>query len=217
MNYNKLIAGLLITFIGGSSSLVLAGKKVDYVNLRPAGIHFDQGKVGIKLVNGKYGVATKTTTPFYVQVRAACKGKNMLKKVYVAFGTENANGSILEYSNNYKKTILTGFRKTLSWTNVKMIVPLSKLTFNPAQLCQNYVKNKVAQGVSLQQILRKDKAINRSVKLSAVASCGKKNKDKYKTIRINRSIKIICKAGSIADINKIKAKTPKLGKKFKAN
>ena len=210
MKIQTITTSVLLTLLACGQSAI-AAKKVDYVNIRNSGINPGQGKVYIKPINGNYGQATKSTTPYYVEMKAGCKGRNVLKQTFVAFGSENANGSVIESSGNYRKGVGAYLKKTLPWKAAAMKVPLTKLGVNPAALCQSYLNKKISQGVSRQQVLNSDHTINRNVTLSAVARCGKlgKSNDKYKTAKMSSVLKITCKAGSVSGINSLSAPTPK--------
>ncbi|MDT8387856.1 MAG: hypothetical protein RQ736_10095 [Thiogranum sp.] len=90
-------------------------------------------------------------------------------------------------------------------------MPLTKIGFNPATMCQSYLNEKMAQGVSKQQVLNADHVINRSVKFTAVAKCGKSgnSNDHYGSRELMTNMKIICKAGSVAGINEVQMQVPK--------
>lgn len=201
------VIGSLLVHAGSA----LALEKLDYVQLQTSGININDGKVFIKPVNGNYGQATTTTTSYHVKMKAGCKGQNMLKTSFVAFGNENVGGSVIEASNNYRKTVNANLEKILPWTEATMNVPLGKLGFNPAAMCQQQLDAKLAQGVSRQQVLASDFVINRQVTLTAVAGCGKlgKNNDNSGSAKLNSPLKITCKGGSVAGINNIQLQTPK--------
>lgn len=202
-----LIGGLL-----ASASMAMAVDKVDYVNIQKDGINLADGKVYIKPNNGNYGTASKSTVSYHVKVRAGCKWQNEVKSAFVAFGEEYASGTVIEYSDNYKQDVLIRHgQKTMPWTAVHLQVPLTKLGFNPAAMCQDYLNNKISQGVSKQQVLAQDHVINQSVKISAVARCGKPGKsgDQYGTAKMGTGLKIICKSGSVAGVNNIQVQPSK--------
>jgi hypothetical protein len=186
-------------------------EKVDYVSLQNGGININDGKVYIKPINGNYGQSTTSTVKYHVQMKAACKGSNSLKTAYVAFGEETVGKNVIEASGNYKQNVGTNLAKSMGWKDVALDVPLTKIGFNPAAMCQNYLNTKVQQGASKMQVLASQHIINQPVYLSAVAGCGKvgRNNDQYKATKIGTQMKIICKAGSVGGINDIQLQTPK--------
>lgn len=188
-----------------------ATNKVDYVDLKKGGINIHDGKINVNPVNGNYSQVSLATVPFNVEMRAACKGQNVLKSAFVAYGKEGVSKEILESSDNYRKLVSTRSNKTLPWTDVKLDVPLNKLGFNPVALCQDYMSKKLSQGVSKQQILASDHVITRNVDLMAVASCGRPSKDKvhYGWDNVTTSVSIVCKAGSMPNVGGINANTSK--------
>lgn len=210
MNKNIPMACILGALLA-SSGAALATQKLDYVNLQSSGININDGKVFIKPVNGNYGQATASTTSYHVKMKAGCKGQNMLKTSFVAFGNESASGSVIEASGNYRKTVNANLEKTLPWTEATLNVPLTKLGFNPAAMCQQHLDSKMAQGLSRQQVLNSDFVINQPIALTAVAGCGKmgRNNDDFGTAKLNSQLRITCKGGSVAGINNIQLQTPK--------
>lgn len=187
----------------------LALTKFDYIDIEKEGINIADGKVFINPVNGNYGQATGSSVSYHVKMRAGCKRQNTLQEAFVTFGSENVSGGILEASDNYRHLVGMGMGKTLGWSSVHLQVPLNRLGFNPATMCQNYLEHKLSQGVSRQQVLASDHVINKPVTLSAVASCGKSgNNVDYGVAKLNSQLKVICKAGAVGGIDSIQVQPP---------
>lgn len=204
-----ILAGLI-----GVSCQALAANKVDYVDIRKGGINMNEGKVFVKPINGVYSQVTNATVPYPVEMRAACKGNNVLKSARVYFGKQAVSKTILENSNAYSKNILTGNRQALSWTGVNMQVPVNKLGFNPVQVCKDYMNKKLSQGVSKHQILNSEHVINhKTVTLQSIASCSRPSKTNhhYGWDNYSATVKVVCKKGAMSGIGGIQTKTPKPG------
>ena|GEM_PF-3205091 len=200
--YQVLIIASLLT----SADMALAANKFDYIDVAKGdGINISDGKIFIKPVNGNYGVATATTVPYHLKVKAGCKRQNMLKQVFVSLGSENVSKEALEYSDNYRHGVPAQLNKTLPWTNIVMNIPMAKLGFNPATMCQSNLEQKISQGANKQQVMSTDQVLSKGVWFTAVASCGKlgKTNDHYGSKFIGAEMKVICKAGSVAGINDI--------------
>jgi len=190
--YKTLILIGLIT----SAQSVFAIDKVDYVDLQKGGININDGKIEVKPVNGNYSQVTTSKVPFNVQMRAGCKGQNILQQGFVSYGKEGVSKTILESSNNYRKAVFVGTGKTLPWTDVKLEVPLNKIGFNAVALCQDMMNKKIQQGIAKHQILASDQIIERSVDLMAVASCGQNSSNvHYGADTVATKAIVVCKAG----------------------
>ncbi|MFO7602843.1 MAG: hypothetical protein R6X06_03400 [Gammaproteobacteria bacterium] len=206
--YQAVMISSLLACMGQAQAL----NKFDYVNVAKGdGINILDGKIFIHPNNGNYGTASKSTVPYHVKVKAGCKGQNMLKKVFVSLGTENVSKDVIEYSDNFRVNVNANLQKTLPWTTVKMDLPMTKLGFNPATLCQNNLNDKMAKGASKQQVMAQDQVLSKGVWITAVASCGKmgKTNDNHGSTFTGAELKVICKAGAAGGPNSIQ-KQPKL-------
>lgn len=207
-----LASGLLLW--GGYA---LAIDKVDFVDVEKGdGINITAGKIFINPINGNYGQASSSTMTYHLKAKAGCKGQNVIKEFFVSLGTENVTKLTLEASSNYRQLVPgQAYSGSLPWTEVDMKVPLAKLGFNPAAMCQDNLNQKMAQGASKQQVMAKDQVLSKGVWFTAVAQCGKigKSDDHYGSDFTGAELKIICKAGSAGGIGGIQAKpaTPPVG------
>ena len=202
-----LLGGLL-----ACSGMALAIDKVDYVDLAKGdGINIMDGKIFINPINGNYGQATSSTMSYHLRAKAGCKGQNVIKNFFVSLGSENVNKYALEASNNYRQTVPgQAYSESVPWTEVAMKVPLTKLGFNPAAMCQANLNQKISQGASKQQVMAQDQVLSKGVWFTTVAQCGRigKSNDQYGSKYIGAELKIICKAGSTAGVNNIQVQTP---------
>jgi hypothetical protein len=192
------------------AGVATAADKVDYVDLAKGdGINITDGKIFINPVNGNYGQASSSTMTYHLKAKAGCNGQNVVKEFFVSLGGENVSKEALEYSDNYRQTVQgQAYSKSLPWSEVVMKVPLTKLGFNPAEMCQNNLNQKVSQGATKQQVLAKDQVLSKGVWFTSVARCGKigKSNDQYGSKFIGAELKVICKSGSAGGINDIQVK-----------
>lgn len=204
----------VLQLIGMSTLVALStaaeAGKVDYVDVTKSGINIFDGIVIVKPVSGTYSQIAKPTVSYHTEMKAGCNGANVLKSAFVAFGNENAGGGILEYSDNYRVPLSTGQAKTMPYREATLNVPVNKLGIDPVQMCKDMMSQKMAQGANKQQILAQDQVINRQMLITGVAACGFKNSgnQEYGVDKIGTSLKVICKAGSVAGISDIQMQTP---------
>jgi hypothetical protein len=208
---NRMITISIASGLLAFSSMAMALNKVDHVDLtKDDGIHINDGKIYINPVNGNYGQASKTTVSYHLKMKAGCNGQNLLKTAYVAFGNENVSKNVIEADNNYQVGVGTNLAKEIGWKTVEMKVPLNKLGFNPAVMCQNMLESKMSQGANKMQVMNQEHVLKAQVLFSAVATCGKlgKNNDNYGVDKIGQELQVICKAGAQQGIGGIQAKPP---------
>jgi len=190
-------AGSLLILSG-----VAAAGPVNYVDVKKSGINIHDGVVYVQPVNGHYAKTTASSVPYHVQMKAGCNGSNRLKQGFVAFGSENVGGTVLEYSDNYRVSVLTRGLKDLPYQDVVLHVPASKLHADPVAMCRSYMNTRLSQGANRQQVLASTHTINRSVTLTGVALCGRPNHSggTYGSDKFNTTLKVVCKSGSAAGI-----------------
>ncbi len=220
--HKQIYKTLILTALIGLSQQALAIDKVDFVDLRKSGINMQEGIINVKPVNGNYGQITTSHVPYGTEVKAGCKRKNILKSLFVSYGTESVGKTILEYSDNYRKTVAVSHSKSIPWVPVQLSVPIEKTGLDPVQMCQDYMSKKLSQGVSKEQILHSDHTITKSVKLTAVTTCGKlgKSNDHFGSDVITTKVQVVCKAGSNTGLGGITAqpkKPPVGGQNIQAN
>jgi len=191
-----LAGGLLIM------SGVAAAGPVNYVDVRKAGINIHDGTVYVQPINGQYAKTTTSSVPYHVQMKAGCNGANRLKEGFVAFGSENVGGTVLEYSDNYRVSVPTRGLKDLPYQDVVLHVPTNKLHADPVAMCRSYMNTRLSQGANKQQILASKHTINRSVTLTGVALCGRPGHSggTYGSDKFNTTLKVVCKSGSAGGI-----------------
>jgi hypothetical protein len=208
---NRTMKISIATGLVAFSGLALALNKFDHVELTTdGGIHVNDGKIYINPVNGNYGQASKSTVDYHLKMKAGCKGQNMLKTAFISFGHENVGQDVIEASNNYRVNVGTNLQKEMGWKSVEMKVPLNKLGFNPAAMCQTMLENKMSQGSSKMQVMNQEHVLKTQVLFSSVAGCGKlgKTNDNYGLDTIGQELQVICKAGAQQGIGGIQAKPP---------
>lgn len=209
--HKQIYKTLILTGLIGLSQQAMAINKVDFVDLRKSGINMKEGIINVKPVNGNYGQVTTSHVPYSTEVKAGCNRKNILKSLSVSYGPENVGKTIVEYSENYRKSVAVPHSKSIPWVPVQLSVPIKKTGLDPVQMCQDYMSKKLSQGVSKQQILHADHTITKSVKLTAIGQCGKpgKSNDHYGSDVITTNVQVVCKAGSSMGLGGIKAQPKK--------
>jgi len=223
MNVRKVLrnssktAGLLAccVFSSGASAL---GNPVDYVDVRNGGININNGKVEVKPVNGNYShISSGNTVSFSKEIKAGCKGSSYLKIARIFFGHMSAEGKIVESAGDaYYKGVPQANVVSIPYTNVNMAVPVNKIGFSPAQICQSMLQTKINQGQSKAQVMSQDFTVFKPIKFSGVAACAKPGKDwHYKTDYLNDTMRVVCKAAPkpsipMAPLKGIKANTPNI-------
>ena len=196
-------------FTLGLAKPTLAINKVDYIDVKKDGIHVNEGTVYVKPVNGQYSQATSSTVTYNTRMKAGCKGNNVIKEAFVAFGHIQVTKNALEANDNYKQHAAAMMAKSMPYQDVILKVPLNKID-NPVAMCQSMMNKKLAQGISKHQILASEHVLTQPARLTAVATCGKfgKNKNQHGSDILNTELKVICKRGSVGNISKIQAPVP---------
>lgn len=213
MSQKKTICALVAVACSVLSGSVLASDPVDYVDVTSGdGININDGKIDVAPVNGVYAnVTSGNTVSFHRRLKAGCNGNNVLKNTFISYGIENVSGGILESSNNYQAGIPHQHAGSIGWTEAVMNVPLDKLGFDPVQVCQSMLANKMQQGLTKMQVMNSDQIVNQNASFTGVAACGKLGSGSpyYERDVIGGSVKVICKAGASGMVDQIaKPKTP---------
>lgn len=203
----KTICALVAVACGVLSGSVLASDPVDYVDVTSGdGININDGKIDVAPVNGVYAnVTSGNTVSFHRRLKAGCNGNNLLKNTFISYGIENVGGGILEASDNYRAGIPHQHAGSIGWTEAVMNVPLDKLGFDPVQVCQNMLSNKMQQGLTKMQVMNSDQVVNLNASFTGVAACGKLGSGSpyYERDVIGGSVKVICKAGASGPVNQV--------------
>lgn len=200
------LAALLVAGIPASHAAV------DYVDIRSAGIHINDGRVVVEPVNNRYAKVATPEVSYNVEMKAGCKGLNQkLESTFVAFGNANMNGSIVE-ANPGMATVPVSHRgnKEIGYTPALLKVPAAQIggSLDPVAACNAWLDQRLGQGASLMQIWTKDHSMLKPVTLSAVAACG--NNTDYRTDTMQHQLTIVCKAGTVGGgIGGIQAQQPK--------
>ena len=209
MNATLRPVALAALCVAGSSPLLAA---VDYVDIRNAGIHINDGRVVVEPVNNRYAKITTPEVNYHVEMKAGCKGLNQkLESTFVAFGNAGMNGSVVE-ANPGMVTVPVSHRgnKEIGYTAALLKIPTAQIggSLDPVQVCNAWLDQRLGQGASLMQIWTKDHTVLKPVTLSAVAACG--NNTDYRTDTMQHQLTIVCKAGTVGGgIGGIQAQQPK--------
>lgn len=203
-----------LTLIGASSTALA---EVKYLDVRNAdGIHVNDGRVIVRPVNGKH---TEIVTPelvYHLEMKAGCSKDfakaHSLMDTRVTFGNAYANG-LSRTPNAPYTAVPNGDNKEIDWTETVLKVPVAsaKGDLDPAAICQAWVNQRLGQGATLQQVLAQDKTISKAVTLSGVAQCGRwtnPEKAEWKTKTMAHQLTVVCKAGSVGDVDDVKLKEP---------
>ena len=195
----QLVRLFSVALVAGSATLAEA-RQVDYVDVGPAdGIHINNGRIEVSVVNGEYAQASSNSVPFNLRMKAGCKGNDVMKGAFISRGDENVSNDVLEYSGNFRVDMnFPGASKTMPYTNATLQVPLDKLGADPVQICRDMMQEKMSQGVAKHQILNSEHTRGALVKFTAVASCGNlgnQNGITYAKDTFTDQLKVVCKAG----------------------
>ena len=209
----RLVRLFSLALLAGSATLAEA-RKVDYVDVGPAdGIHINNGRIEVSVVNGEYGQASSNSVPFNLRMKAGCKGSDILKGAFISLGEEDVSNNVLEYSGNFRVDLpFPGVSKTMPYTHAVLPVPLDKLAANPVQMCRDMMQEKMSQGLAKHQVLNSEHTLGALVKFTAVASCGNISNQKgitYAKDTFTDQLKVVCKAG-ISSPGGETVKSPKL-------
>lgn len=192
------------------TSLLLAGtslahaRQVDHIDLTASdGIHINNGRIEVSVVNGEYGQASSQTVPFNLRMKAGCKGNDIIKDAFIERGQVNVSENVLEGgSSNFRVDVnRPAVAKSFPYSSATLQVPLNKLGADPVQMCRDMMQEKMSQGVAKHQILNSNHTLNAPMLFTGVASCGNVGNDnglKFAKDTFTDQLTVICKAGPAA-------------------
>lgn len=200
-------AAVLTLLIAGPA---LANNKVDYVDIRAAGIYPNDGVIKVKPVNGKFQSTETDTVSYHVEMKAGCKGAWAVGSVDAVFDNVTAcEGKICEGSPNAYSVSVGAGQNEIPYRKAEMKVPVSQLGVDPVAMCQDLLNKNIKQGGNALQFFNSEHTIIPNMTISAIARCEKPGKDSfYDTDHLQTKLRIICNAQTMPNSNTIQAKKP---------
>ena len=90
----QLVRLFSVALLAGSATLAEA-RKVDYVDVGPAdGIHINNGRIEVSVVNGEYAQTSSNSVPFNLRMKAGCKGSDILQGAFISLGDEDVSNDV---------------------------------------------------------------------------------------------------------------------------
>ena len=205
-----MIAGLMMAV---SASPVMAAK-FKYIDLREGGgIYPNDGIIKVNNNGNGFSGTDKQSVSYHMELKAGCGTGYHVDNAMVKYGSgvSVSTDNVLEADGNYNVDIYPGNKvKDMGYKEAVLNIPVNKLDQNPVEACQNLMNEKLSQGVTKAQFMASEHVITLPAPMTGLAHCAgniNSNNGQWGYDHYLRTLKVVCKKGSVSGINDIKAKT----------